>query len=120
ATAGSVPGCVLLGDAAGYLDPITGGGITQALLTAELLAAHTPRLLTGDPLAAEELDHARAALLHDYQLLTRAVLALPSRPTLAEPAARLLAASPILSDHLVGVAAGPRRLARPAARRIAA
>ena len=36
-------GCLaslLLGDAAGFLDPITGGGMTQALMTAELLAGY--------------------------------------------------------------------------------
>src|SRR6185436_3701992 len=30
-------GCVLLGDAAGNCDPITGGGMSQALLAAEML-----------------------------------------------------------------------------------
>ena len=32
-----LPGFILLGDAAGFTDPITGGGMTQALLAAELL-----------------------------------------------------------------------------------
>ena len=35
---GHAPGVVLLGDAAGFLDPITGGGIAQALITSERLA----------------------------------------------------------------------------------
>lgn len=32
-----LPGFILPGDAAGFTDPITGGGMTQALLAAELL-----------------------------------------------------------------------------------
>src|SRR5439155_24610418 len=40
ATAGVMPGAVLLGDAAGFLDPITGGGMAQALLTAGLVATY--------------------------------------------------------------------------------
>jgi len=42
ARSGVAPGFVLLGDAAGFLDPITGGGMTQALMTAELLDRHFP------------------------------------------------------------------------------
>jgi len=42
---GFAPGLVLLGDAAGSLDPITGGGMTQALESAELLARYVPRMI---------------------------------------------------------------------------
>ena len=38
ARTGFAPGVVLLGDAAGFIDPITGGGIAQALVTSERLA----------------------------------------------------------------------------------
>jgi flavin-dependent dehydrogenase len=40
ARAGVTSSVVLLGDAAGSLDPITGGGMAQALLSAELLARY--------------------------------------------------------------------------------
>jgi flavin-dependent dehydrogenase len=35
ARTGVAPGVILLGDAAGFVDPITGGGMTQALMSAE-------------------------------------------------------------------------------------
>ena len=38
-----LPGFILLGDAAGFTDPITGGGMTQALLAAELLWQYVAR-----------------------------------------------------------------------------
>jgi len=41
-------GLLLLGDAAGFLDPITGGGMTQALMTAELLDRHIPDRVSED------------------------------------------------------------------------
>jgi hypothetical protein len=44
------PGAVLLGDAAGYADPVTGTGMTQALITAERLTKHLARLQKGDAL----------------------------------------------------------------------
>jgi 2-polyprenyl-6-methoxyphenol hydroxylase-like FAD-dependent oxidoreductase len=44
---GVAPGIVLLGDAAGFLDPITGGGMTQALMTAELLAQYIAERFGG-------------------------------------------------------------------------
>ncbi len=110
ATTGVVPGAVLLGDAAGFLDPITGGGMAQALLTAELLAQHVTRGLgTGDAwLAAYERE--RQALLRDYRLLTRMVLGLAAHPRLAHQALRLFRAMPALLSHLVGVAGGVRHL----------
>jgi flavin-dependent dehydrogenase len=40
---GATPGAALLGDAAGYADPVTGTGMTQALITAELLTKHLVR-----------------------------------------------------------------------------
>jgi flavin-dependent dehydrogenase len=109
ATAGYVPGCVLLGDAAGYVDPITGGGITQALLTAELLAAHTPAILAEDA-ALAAFDHERGAMLRDYHLLTRGVLALARQHSLAPFALRALRVAPPLFSHLIGVAGGTRHL----------
>lgn len=111
ATAGYVPGMALLGDAAGFLDPITGGGMAQALLSAELLA----RYITchrGRESAAwlPAYDHERRALLRDYQILTGMVLGLAERPWLARQTLRLLRAVPPLFSHLIGVAGGTRRL----------
>jgi menaquinone-9 beta-reductase len=110
ARAGWLPGCVLLGDAAGYVDPITGGGMTQAMLAAELLAVYAPRLVAGDQAVFAEFDRARRRMLRDYRLLTGLVLGLARHPSLAAAAIRLLGAAPRLFQHLVGVAGGTRRL----------
>jgi len=106
ARSGIAPGAVLLGDAAGYLDPITGGGISQALLTAELLAAQMPQILAGGHRQLVEFERARRALLRDYSLLTRLVLGLSRDHRLAALSVRTLRLLPPLFSHLVGVAAG--------------
>jgi 2-polyprenyl-6-methoxyphenol hydroxylase-like FAD-dependent oxidoreductase len=110
ARAGVVPGAVLLGDAAGFLDPITGGGMSQALMSAELLAefyCDSPERV-DDWLAT--FDRQRRAMLHDYAALTQAVLWLADRPMLARGALRILRNFPTLFSHLIGVAGGVRRL----------
>ncbi|MFI5372472.1 MAG: NAD(P)/FAD-dependent oxidoreductase, partial [Candidatus Eisenbacteria bacterium] len=68
---GFAPGMVLLGDAAGSLDPITGGGMTHALECAELLACHVSRMIAGEDKALVEFERRRRTLLSDYALLTR-------------------------------------------------
>lgn len=110
ARAGVAPGVVLLGDAAGFLDPITGGGMTQALLTAELLAERTAAHLGGDDSWLWEFDRARRRMLRDYRMLTASVLWLSSHPRLAERILGALRGSPAFFSHLVGVSAGMRRL----------
>lgn len=107
ALAGVAPGAVLLGDAAGFTDPITGGGIAQALLSAELLAAHVPRFLDdGSEEWLWRFDRRRRALLRDYHLLTGLLLHLVVRPARARATLRAMRASPAVMRHLVGAAAG--------------
>lgn len=101
---------MLLGDAAGYVDPITGGGMTQAMLAAELLARRVLGALDGDATALPRFDAERRALLRDYEALTRVVLALASSPRLARATIALMRARPGLFGHLLGVAAGTGRL----------
>lgn len=95
------PGCVLLGDAAGNCDPITGSGMSQALLSAELLARYIQR---GESL--EAFDRAREAMLANYRRLTAGVLALRNRPALIKPALTTLHHAPWLFSRLLGVAGG--------------
>lgn len=117
---GFAPGAVLLGDAAGFLDPITGGGISEALLSAQLLAGYAPRMLSGDQAPFVEFERARTVLLRDHTLLTRLVLGLSRYHWLACSTVRLMCACPALFSHLVGVAGGTRRLlplGAPASRR---
>jgi 2-polyprenyl-6-methoxyphenol hydroxylase-like FAD-dependent oxidoreductase len=107
---GWLPGLVLLGDAAGSTDPITGGGMTQALLTAEILAGNA--VLAGaenaEWLAA--FDRKRDAMLRDYRRLTAAMLWLATRPRIARQAFRTLRHLPALFSHLLCVSGGVRRL----------
>lgn len=112
-SAGVAPGLVLLGDAAGFLDPITGGGMAQALLSAELLARWVPAMVTdpaGDAVARFEA--ARRAMLRDYRFVTRCVLALADQPRLSGATLRLLQAYPFLFSHLLGVNSGLKPLWR--------
>jgi flavin-dependent dehydrogenase len=110
ARAGVAPGVVLLGDAGGFLDPITGGGMAQALLSAELLAGYVARSAALDDAWLWEFERARRRLLRDYRILTSMVLALSARPWLARATLRLLRTAPALFSHLIGVSGGVRRL----------
>ncbi len=96
------PGFVLLGDAAGYIDPITGGGMTQALLSAELLAQHWRDL--------DEFDRSRERMLADYRRLTRFALWTSAYPYAARVCFDFLRLAPWTFHHLVAVAGGERRL----------
>lgn len=106
------PGLVLLGDAAGFIDPVTGSGMAQALLSAELLASALVREGRLDAAwdTLEDFDRRRRALLRDTALLTRFVLGMARRPFWARQTLRLMKAQPELYGHLVGVAGGTRPL----------
>jgi flavin-dependent dehydrogenase len=109
ARSGVAPGLVLLGDAAGFVDPITGGGMAQALVSAELLgryAANRGLAKIGGWLDA--FDRERNGMLRDYRILTNAMLWLASRPRLARNAFRAMTATPRLFSHLLGVSGGFR------------
>jgi flavin-dependent dehydrogenase len=110
AIGGVMRGAVLLGDAAGFLDPITGGGMAQALLTAELLAGFVARERGRGDAWLWQFERQRAALLRDYRILTHMVLGLSAHPWLARGTLRLLRAAPGLFSHLIGVSGGVRRL----------
>jgi len=108
ARAGVAPGVVLLGDAAGALDPITGGGMAQALLTAELLAHYVIQHGEHNNGWLPAYDRARSTLLRDVQFLTQCVLALAGHPWLARQALRLLKGCPGLFSRLLAVATSVR------------
>lgn len=99
-------GIVLLGDAAGAPDPITGGGMTQALLSSELLAAE---LRNGIPESEGWLwrfERRREVMLADARRITRVVLGLAERPSLARLTIPLLRTQPRAVSHLLGVTGG--------------
>ncbi len=107
---GAAPGIVLLGDAAGSCDPVTGGGIAQALVSAELLARYIVRHGVKEQSWLDDFDRARRAMLRDYARLTGGLLWLTAHPWLAKQAVRAAARVPRVVSHLVGVAGGVRPL----------
>jgi menaquinone-9 beta-reductase len=101
----SVPGALLVGDAAGFYDPFTGEGVTLALRSAELAASVAGRALTlntTDDLSA--YDRLRHAATRDKFRLNRILQYVVSWPSLADAVARRLAGRPDLADRLVGIA----------------
>lgn len=110
ARAGVAPGIVLLGDAAGSPDPITGSGMTQALLSSELLARELGEGFPADEAGLRRFETRRRAMFRDARRLTRLILALAQRPRLARLAFRLLRAQPELFSRLLSVCGGAQPL----------
>lgn len=104
---------LLVGDAAGYLDPITGEGISLALQSAHWAAESLDDALRREDTTASSLlpYHRRLehALRH-YKLLTRALLLLSRWPRLASLVVRRLDRFPDLYSDLLAVNCGVRRL----------
>jgi flavin-dependent dehydrogenase len=80
---GATPGAVLLGDAAGYADPVTGTSMTQALITAELLTKHLARQKTIDATCLWSFEQQRRVILAKYRTMARIALWLSQKPNLA-------------------------------------
>lgn len=90
------PRFALLGDAAGYVDAITGEGISLALVCAEALAACLPAAVArgGDPAAFRPY---LAVCRHEYRrysLVARSVLVLSRHPRLRRAVLGTLGLSP--------------------------
>lgn len=102
---GIAPGVVLLGDAAGFCDPVTGGGMAQALVTAETLAGYIARFGVQKLQWLRDFHRERRALLRTYVRVTRAMLWLAEHPGVAAQAVAVGARVPPLVSRLVGVAA---------------
>jgi flavin-dependent dehydrogenase len=107
--AATFPGGALVGDAAGYVDPITGEGIFFALKGGELLAEAVTSALHA---RADRSAEARA--WHEYragrrrEITSRAAFSLLLQrglrhPSIVRAAWRLMAARPALADLLVSV-----------------
>ena len=86
------PGWLLVGDAAGFLDPFTGEGLHRALVSARLAADAVHRLLGGDQGAIAAYDRALAARFRSKDAISLLVQAFLGQPALFEFAARRLAA----------------------------
>jgi flavin-dependent dehydrogenase len=85
------PGWLLVGDAAGFLDPFTGEGLHRALVSARLAAVAIERHLDGDPDGLAAYDRAMTARFRSKDALSLLVQAFLARPMLFDYAARRLA-----------------------------
>jgi menaquinone-9 beta-reductase len=99
-------GVVLVGDAGGYVDAITGEGLSLALRCAQALGATLPAALghgaTREALRPYERFHARE--FRRYALVCRAMLALARRPPIRRRVVRFLGHHPRLFDRLIAAA----------------
>lgn len=84
-------GWLLVGDAAGFLDPFTGEGLTRSLASARLAAEAIDRALRGSHDAIEGYDRAMRARYAGKDAVSLLVQAFLARPALFEYAARRLA-----------------------------
>jgi menaquinone-9 beta-reductase len=96
----SGPGWLLVGDAAGFIDPFTGEGLHRSLRLAEVAVDAADRHLAGDAdaLAAYDDQHARRTRSKDaVSLMVQAFLEVPS---LFDYAARRLAIRPDVRETM--------------------
>lgn len=102
-------GVILIGDAAGFLDPISGEGLARSLRGARLAAHVAGRALSHGSVSAGSLaPYARglARLTRDGQWLTRLALLVCGSEHLKSLAIRGLQRDPNLLARLLGVSAG--------------
>jgi 2-polyprenyl-6-methoxyphenol hydroxylase-like FAD-dependent oxidoreductase len=107
---------VLIGDAAGYVDAITGEGMSLALKTAALAEDAIARILATDG-SAVDVDtafgayaSARGSAFRDHAILTHGLVTLARHPYFARRAIARLARDPTLFTRLLAVNNGTRTL----------
>lgn len=99
-------GVLLVGDAAGFYDPLTGEGVFAALRSAELAAETTAEAFRLGDWSAATLGaylRARRAVFAAKERFTRVLHAVVRRRRLANLTARFLARRPDLLDLVLGV-----------------
>jgi len=84
-------GWLLIGDAAGFLDPFTGEGLHRALVSAELAAASVNAYLSGERGALRAYDRAMSARFATKDVVSRVVTAFLDHPAAFEHVAARLA-----------------------------
>ena len=120
-SARSADGWLLVGDAAGFLDPFTGEGLHRALRSAELAASAIDRHLAGDTGALVGYDRSLARRTRTKDIVSLLVQAFLELPPLFDYAARRLADRPAVRETMglvigdlapASTALDPRFLAR--------
>lgn len=91
-------GFALVGDAAGYVDAITGEGISLALTCAEALCAVLPQVIRGSGNPRDLLPYVRLQrrAFRRYLVITKLLLLIAARPFLRRHILHLLARVPTL------------------------
>ncbi len=87
-------GWLLVGDAAGFLDPFTGEGLHRAIVSAELAAAAVDAWLRGQRRALDAYDRTMSRRFAAKDAISWLVQAFLARPTAFEYAARRVASRP--------------------------
>lgn len=102
----------LVGDAAGYIDAITGEGMSLAVATAGLCADAIAAVAAGRSLevARARYRRERAHLFRDHAILTFGLVELARHPFFARRAIARLAREPALFSRLLSVNNGTRAL----------
>lgn len=98
----------LLGDAGGYVDAITGEGMSVALVCAESLAACLPQAVKrgGDPRAFRPYEVTARREFRKYAWTARAVLGLARRPALRRQLMAGLSRRPAAFEWLLALTVG--------------
>ncbi|HEY8989192.1 MAG TPA: NAD(P)/FAD-dependent oxidoreductase [Candidatus Limnocylindrales bacterium] len=91
---------LLVGDAAGFLDPFTGEGLHRALRSAALATEAIVAHLAGDPAALAGYDRSMTARFRSKDAVSLLVQAFLARPALFERAARALAERPMVRETM--------------------
>ncbi len=93
-------GWLLVGDAAGFLDPFTGEGLHRALRSAALATEAILAHLAGDPTALAGYDRSMTARFRSKDAVSLLVQAFLARPALFERAARALTERPMVRETM--------------------
>jgi flavin-dependent dehydrogenase len=104
-------GVMLVGDAAGTIDPMTGQGLALALRGAEIAASAADRALRGHDTpqhAIASYERARAELFRGTWTISRVLQWVIRRPRVAARLFHGLARDPSLASRLLGVVADTR------------
>lgn len=108
----SGPGWLLVGDAIGFLDPLTGEGLLRAFVSAELAAEAITRTLRGDQAALDDYDRRVRENVRGKNLVSWMVQLFLARPAAFDYALKRLATRGRLRDELTLVLTDQRRPSR--------